>query len=134
MATLTKPKTIIALGHNNTFRLLAYRLRLQVGIHPVQRIAADVPSGAFFRAAGEPRHKGLAVNRQWHDEHLYFGWFTEASSTCPDWFMNPLNCRTFLDANHPWWKIPDFKPDIGDIKTVWEASRFDWVIGFAQEA
>ena len=34
----------------------------------------------------------------------------------------------------PWWQIPDFDPRVGDIKTIWEASRFDWVLTCAQHA
>ena len=36
------------------------------------------------------------------------------------------------ECDRPWWKIPDFDPQVGDIKTVWEASRFDWVLAMAQ--
>ncbi|MDH4317523.1 MAG: heparinase II/III-family protein, partial [Desulfobulbaceae bacterium] len=35
-------------------------------------------------------------------------------------------------CDRPWWNIPDFDSQVGDIKTVWEASRFDWVLAFAQ--
>jgi hypothetical protein len=30
--------------------------------------------------------------------------------------------------------IPDFDPQVGDIKTIWEPSRFDWVLAFALQA
>ncbi|RZV49221.1 MAG: heparinase [Sphingomonadaceae bacterium] len=33
-----------------------------------------------------------------------------------------------------WHKLPDFNSDIGDIKTVWEASRFDWLLAMAMRA
>ena len=32
----------------------------------------------------------------------------------------------------PWYKISDFSDEVGDIKTVWEASRFDWLLIMAQ--
>ena len=33
-----------------------------------------------------------------------------------------------------WWLIPDFDPAVGDIKVIWELSRFDWVLAYAQQA
>jgi hypothetical protein len=33
-----------------------------------------------------------------------------------------------------WWRIPDFDPAVGDIKAIWELSRMDWVLAFAQHA
>jgi Heparinase II/III-like protein. len=51
----------------------------------------------------------------------------------PNWHQNPFNGVT-AQTNLPWWQIPDFDPKLGDIKTVWEASRFDWVLHFAQQA
>ena len=56
------------------------------------------------------------------------------SRTAPDWYCNPLRGTRVADVERPWWKIPDFDPAVGDIKTVWEASRFDWVLAFAQRA
>tara|TARA_B110000977_G_scaffold191563_1_gene263834 strand:- start:1378 stop:2955 length:1578 start_codon:yes stop_codon:yes gene_type:complete len=34
----------------------------------------------------------------------------------------------------PWWKISDFDDSVGDIKLIWEQSRMNWVIAFAQRA
>lgn len=34
----------------------------------------------------------------------------------------------------PWYKIPDFDADIGDIKGIWEASRFDWLLQFVSQS
>ena len=32
------------------------------------------------------------------------------------------------DSYSPWWKISDFNNGVGDIKTLWEVSRFDWLL------
>jgi len=135
MATIAlKFKTLHAIGLHNVARVFAYRLRLRLGIHPVQHIAAVVPAGAYFRLPDSPRHTDLTANRQWQEAHHYFGWFKRPSTAIPDWFTNPFTGMRFADVKRPWWQIPDFNPGIGDIKTIWEASRFDWVIGFAQQA
>ena len=129
-----KLKTLRTLGLSNVARVFAYRLRLRLGIHPVQNISAIVPAGTYFRLPDSPRHTDLTANRQWQEAHRYFGWFKLPSTSIPDWFTNPFTGKRFPYIDRPWWQIPDFNPEIGDIKTIWEASRFDWVIGFAQQA
>lgn len=43
-----------------------------------------------------------------------------------DWVTNPSNQFTF-DAKVHWTDIEDFSPVSGDIKYVWEKSRFSWI-------
>lgn len=43
-----------------------------------------------------------------------------------DWLTNPLNNYRY-DINKHWSEIPDLSDDAGDIKFVWEKSRFSWV-------
>lgn len=40
-----------------------------------------------------------------------------------DWLINPTNGHGYDATNH-WTQIPDFSPTAGDIKYVWEKSRF----------
>ena len=50
----------------------------------------------------------------------------------PDWMENPIaQSQAKLDLR-PWWKISDFDKEKGDIKLIWEQSRMDWVVAFAQ--
>ena len=53
---------------------------------------------------------------------------------CPDWHTNPFNGVRSRFAHHSWWTIPDFDPQLGDIKTLWEGSRWDWVLHFSTSA
>ena len=39
---------------------------------------------------------------------------------------------TEIDVTRDWWRIPDFGS--GDIKGLWEISRFDWVVAWATKA
>lgn len=47
----------------------------------------------------------------------------------PDWLLNPDNHFRYNTSKH-WTQIPDFSPRIGDIKFVWELSRFSWLGDF----
>ncbi len=48
-------------------------------------------------------------------------------SAPPDWFINPFNGSKCRQTELHWTKISDFSNDLGDIKNVWEASRFTWI-------
>ena len=44
----------------------------------------------------------------------------------PDWFVNPFNGSRVPEPQKHWTLLKDFDPAVGDIKTIWEASRFGW--------
>jgi hypothetical protein len=52
----------------------------------------------------------------------------------PDWLANPFTGQRVAAPERGWWQIPDFDPAVGDIKLIWELSRMDWVLAFAQHA
>jgi hypothetical protein len=126
-------RAIRALGIANIARVAWYRARLRYGVHPVQHLrVASTPSGEFFRAprVTHPRRPSTA----WREHGNYFGWFRPELSGVPAWHANPFTGATAQVADAPWWSIPDFDSGIGDVKTVWEASRFDWVVSTATRA
>ena len=48
-----------------------------------------------------------------------------------DWQMNPLTGRK-CNGKLKWYRISDFDKDRGDIKVIWEASRFSYFITLAR--
>lgn len=126
---LDKMGTLARLGPLNLVRVGLYRLALRAGIHPVQRIAAQPAEGMFF-AGPQARDTPAPRADRPGPEIRYFGRSIPVSDP-PDWFRGPDSLGA-ADANRPWWRIPDFDPAVGDIKAVWEASRFDWVLPLAQ--
>lgn len=128
----TKVKTVFALGIGNLLRVLWYRFSVKCNINPVRRIKVDLVTGDFFRLADLPNIEA-PVNTQWIERQTYFSWHIIADAQSPHWHRS---CITGVDVENPlqpWWQISDFNPQLGDIKTVWEASRFDWCLGFAQQ-
>jgi hypothetical protein len=129
---LTRMRTALALGPRNIVRVLTYRLLLRAGVHAVQRVAIDpAPTGPFF---ADPRARSaLTPATAWRESAHYFGWATPPlPSGPPHWHQNPLTGAVATGTERPWWEIPDFDPALGDIKVVWEASRLDWAMVFAQ--
>lgn len=129
----TKIRTALALGPVNLVRALSYRLGVKLGINPVCRLQASLPQGPFFDLVESPR-KDLPPAATQHIGLTYFGWKEVYIEAIPDWHRNPFNGQRVSAPERPWWQIGDFDPRLGDIKTVWEASRFDWVIRFGQAA
>lgn len=129
----TRLRTTLSLGVRNVARVASYRLCLRAGIHPVQRIGAPAPArGPFFAPIpvvplDVPRPMVGTVGQA-------FGWRAPVESGVPDWHRNPFTGQRPASTDAPWWTLGDFDSAIGDIKTVWEASRFDWVVHFAQQA
>ena len=66
------------------------------------------------------------------DRGLWFSFQEFEINGIPDWHANPFKKGVRPVDDTAWHKISDFNDKVGDIKTVWEASRFDWVLAMAQ--
>jgi hypothetical protein len=110
-----------------------YRAQLCLGIHAVQSVKRTLSGEVFFNPPKAVVN--LAAHALWKDSALYFGrhHFPRGDGP-PDWHLNRFTGARVSGANKPWWQVSDFVSGAGDIKTVWEASRFDWVLAFAQRA
>lgn len=127
-----KVSTALALGIPNLARAIGYRLGIKVGLNPVRRLQAATPQGAFFKIV-ELASTDLAPVLNWQHEGLFFShWPSAVGAAAPDWHRNPLTGARVDAPERDWWLIPDFDPNVGDIKPIWETSRFDWILAFAQ--
>lgn len=127
-----KIQTYARLGFDNVARVAAYRLGIKSGFHPVQRLVATPALPPFFRA---PERLGELPqpNAAWDDTLWWFGAHRRPlADRPPDWFSNPCSDTLQPDAHRDWWKISDFGS--GDIKGLWELSRFTWVVAWATKA
>jgi len=69
------------------------------------------------------------ANRLLEGEFCYFSNLFAAPGFPPDWFLDPFSKKRLSFAGH-WSKLNEFRG--GDIKVVWEASRFEWAPLLAQ--
>lgn len=130
---IIKFQTAVSLGITNVFRAIIYRLGVKLGIHSIQRLKASTPKGDFFIANISPLAH-LSAPSNWRNHGLIFGHFPfYISDKPPNWHCNPLTGECISKPERNWWLIPDFETSIGDIKAIWELSRFDWVIAYAQQ-
>jgi hypothetical protein len=57
----------------------------------------------------------------------YYSFHWMKQSNPPNWFKNVFNGKQSKYSEKHWSRIADFSDDLGDIKNVWELSRFTWL-------
>lgn len=130
--TLAKFRTALALGLPNIVRVAGYRARIRLNTHPVLKIVAHLPAGPFYALPIHSRNLSPPVDP---GHFASFGWHCRPHyGRPPDWHANAITGVRAAKSHLPWWQIADFDPALGDIKTIWEASRMGWVIPLAQRA
>lgn len=129
---IAKFRALLNLGWPNLVRVGWYQVRLRLGIHPVQSIAGlPLHEGPFFRTTAQP--VTCHPSPVWRDGPWAFGRDLGRKSIMPpDWHANILSGAKMPEWDQRWDRLPQFTESIGEIKTIWEASRFDWVLAFAQ--
>ncbi|WP_285259523.1 heparinase II/III family protein [Halopseudomonas bauzanensis] len=132
---LIKAGTALHLGTPNLARVALYKLGLRSGLNPVRRLSAEVPSGPFFSLPMRLADKRAEPRSGWFRQSEAFGQSLKGLDHAPpSWIAGCVSGKPVQGAERHWWQIPDFDPAVGDIKTVWEFSRFDWVLSCAQHA
>lgn len=131
----TKARTAWALGLPNIARAAGYRLGVKLGLNPVRRLQAATALGPFFRQfQGKSAVNAPSVSAWGATGPLFSRWPLALGDGPPDWLANSLTGQRVAAPESGWWKISDFDPAVGDIKLIWELSRLDWVLAFAQKA
>jgi hypothetical protein len=122
-------KVLLGVGLSNLLRFFIYKLSTKLGFLYIPNI--NIKEGVFFREIPFDKGGKLIVKSKSQYREAYFGYIIKEGQQPPDWHFNILTNSSMADVkNLPWYKIEDFSD--GDIKGVWEASRFDWVVKFAQ--
>jgi Heparinase II/III-like protein/Heparinase II/III N-terminus len=130
---LRKLKALLALGPANLLRVGIYRLGLKTGFHPVLRLSASVPVGPYL-CSPEQNRSALRPTKSWQTTMRLFSNIEYPLKGKPDWLVNPFNPSLVCLADKHWSAIPDYDDKVGDIKEIWELSRWDWLLAMAQRA
>ena len=134
-------KTIPGLGFRNVLYVIWYRVTLKTGIRSLFFPRRDLPgSSAFFETGsirpGYPDEwmKQLITDadRIISGQLRYYSYHWKKTGNPPDWFLNPFSGRNYPGSKSHWTKLPDFNAQTGDIKKIWEASRFEWAVTLAR--
>src|SRR5690625_1732266 len=123
-----KLRTAMNVGLGNIARVYLYRLGLRTRLHPAIRLQADIDGDHFFSSVSADATQGNDMPRassRWQEYATYFGsTLLPLNGNTPPWHRNPFVGGRVEQPGRPWWEIPDFDPTVGDIKTIWEPSRF----------
>ena len=131
---LIKLKTALRLGLKNILVVVWYRVRIRFGVHLGCKISAKVPSGPFFSASSGSSLELPSVSNWVDSANLFSHLEIPLYGRPPKWTVSPLTGGASALPLKPWWQIQDFDQNTGDIKLIWEMSRMDWVVAFAQRA
>lgn len=137
---ILKFKTAASLGFINCTRVIIHRMNSKIGLYGLYRNVntikfinnLDFTTSFFYKPINI---SNLVAPKSWHKYVAYFGQNrVSTGETPPNWLANPFQPNLIASSIENWWKPSDSIPDLGDIKFIWEASRFDWVLAFAMQA
>ena len=128
------------LGWGNVAYMTWYRASMRFGIRKRMFSFGNSVSGQFFiptktlsgyqeewkkplRAKGDSIVNGRL---RWFSYHEF------EVGAIPNWFKNPFTGEEIGNPSKHWTELSDFDINIGDIKTIWEPSRFDWMTDLAR--
>lgn len=128
------------LGYYNVAYMVWYRLSMKMGWRKRKFPIGDPVRGPFYRAV-EPidnypkewRKETLdRANRILEGELTWFHYHRMRVGNPPNWFQNPFDGSVLKNPRKHWTELGDFDLNTGDIKILWEPSRFDWLTDLAR--
>ena len=134
-------KTLYKLGLFNVIYVIWYRASIFTGIRkyifPKTIFTID---NDIFKPADPSSvilHDSNPSIIQEADELLegnvnYYMRHTKNIGSPPNWFLNPFSGMQYKHIDKHWTSLPDFDPTFGDIKNIWELSRFAWLTTLAR--
>ncbi len=133
-------KLIPKLGYWNVTYMLWYRLSLKLGIRKRFFPVGKPINGTFFEST-EPisnypeewRERTIQkANDILKGELTWFHYHKFKVGNPPNWFLNPFDGSILKNPNKHCTEFSDFNLNTGDIKILWEPSRFDWLTDLAR--
>jgi len=128
--------TALRLGVFNVTRVLVYRMGKLAGIYrwllpshkavPLELRADSSPEAAQPFVPWADRAVLTEADELLRGRMNYFSVHAQKIGNPPDWFLNPFEKKRHPQSARHWSEIEDFRAEAGDIKVIWEMSRFSW--------
>jgi hypothetical protein len=129
-------RTIISLGIGNCLVVLWYKSSLWLGLRKLLKASPSIISQLTILTQG--------TNLRWSEfqdptiieeanaiitgRFNFFHAHNFQLGSPPNWFLNPFNGSALYPPFRHWSAVADFVSGIGDIKSIWECSRFSWIL------
>lgn len=136
---IARIQTVFSLGIGSVLQVIVYRMLKKLGYYewrtPVRAVAEDgdllgQPGTSFSKSQSSAAVE--AADQAISGRNAIFGGKSYRIGSPPAWKKNPINGRASLLSDQHWSRIADFDAEFGDIKLVWELSRFQWLLLFAR--
>lgn len=140
-------RLIPGLGFRNAAYMAWYRYSLKSGLRKYLFSVGESVSGPFYKSCNPvndyPEEWKSALKER-ADEVvngiLTWFWYHRLDATegregsSPNWFRNPFTGSVLSEAAQQkhWTELGDFDLNTGDIKILWEPSRFYWLVDLAR--
>jgi hypothetical protein len=131
--------TALRLGAANLARVALYRTAKRAGVYrwlspPRRAVPLGLVAESLHNATLPSADRSILAEA---DELLqgranYFSAHVHEMGNPPDWFLDPFRQQRHPQAATHWSQIPAFSAEAGDIKVVWELSRFSWALVLAR--
>lgn len=122
--------TYLKLGISNLVTVLIYRIAIKIGLYkklcPVHQGSSLDEQNQYFNQVNSQPNVDINVL-----QYKAFGWQSVSTDRAPNWQASVINQKVVQNNKKHWSTLSDFDLAIGDIKGVWELSRFDWVVIFS---
>jgi len=132
-------RTVLSLGMRNVLRVVAYRVLKRVQFYRWRTPAQQYRECDDLLVAPRVEHSSthgstavIAANEVIAGRQHLFGGEAFETGNPPNWMRNPLTGAASDAFARHWSLIPHFDLKFGDIKLVWELSRFAWLVLFAR--
>lgn len=128
--------TVLKLGVYSVMRVYYYKIAIKFGIHSVLKLKSRPLISSIYN--GGPIE---SLNKSKYDyRHFYFfnkklpktKYFKKRNDN--NFFLTNWFNGFIYTSNKPWFKVKDFDELAGDIKGVWELSRWYWVVRIAVDS
>ena len=129
-------KTINKLGFINVISVLLYRIithsilvKLIFPKKNIKQLGKVFLPINLINKTSQKKYSNILENADsiLNGNVLYYSFHLINVGQTPNWFLNPFNGESYKNHNEHWAKLGDFNPHIGDIKNIWELSRFNWI-------
>ncbi len=127
-------QTIGKLGISSVFKVAYYRSSVRFKFNRAFRIKAHLIDEPIYCGPQMP-NPDQPVVESWEKGEINNSFLNlKIQQQPPNWFYSQFTHKLSKDKGKVWSEIKDFDPELGDIKALWELSRFDWIIPISQQA
>ncbi len=127
-------QTIRKLGISSVLKVAYYRFSVKFKFNRAFRIQSHLIDEPIYNGTQNP-NPDQPVVESWEKKEIHNSFLSlKIQKQPPQWFYSHFTNKFSKDKSKVWSEIKDFDPELGDIKALWDLSRFDWILPLSQQA